>query len=78
MLMNLEGRLVKHGDNLALVLDPEMLKQMNINLDTKLEIVATSDSIIVSVSDEEHRAKLHQIMDEMNQQYGKAFKRLAE
>ncbi len=76
--MVVEGRLVQHEGNLALVLEPEVLKQMNIGLDSKLHIVTNGDSIIVTVGDEEHRAGLRRIMDEMNSQYGEVFKRLAE
>lgn len=76
--MVLQGRLVQHGDNLALLLESEVLEQLNINLDSKLDIVTDGDSIIVTVRDEERRAKLHRIMEEMNDEYGEVFKRLAE
>ncbi len=76
--MVLQGRLVQHGDTLALLLESEILKQLNINLDSKLDIVTDGDSIIVTVRDEERRAKLHRIMEEMNEEYGEVFKRLAE
>lgn len=78
MVMTTQGQLVQYGDNLALVLDPEMLKQMDIKPDTKLDIVVDGNSMIVTVRDEEHRAKLHQIMEEMNQEYAEVFRRLAE
>jgi hypothetical protein len=77
-VMVLEGRLVQHENNLALVLEPEVLKQMNIGLDSKLDIVTSGDSLIVTVRDQEHSANLHRIMEDMNEQYGEVFKRLAE
>ncbi|HET6262668.1 MAG TPA: AbrB/MazE/SpoVT family DNA-binding domain-containing protein [Chloroflexia bacterium] len=76
--MVLQGRLVQHGDSLALLLESAVLEQLNINLDSKLDIVTDGDSIIVTVRDEERRAKLHRIMEEMNDEYGEVFKRLAE
>ena len=76
--MVVEGRLVQYGDSLALVLDPELLEQMKIGPNSKLDIVTNGDSMIVTVRDEEHRAKLHHIMEEMNEQYGEVFRRLAE
>ena len=76
--MVLQGRLVQHGDTLALLLESEILEQLNINLDSKLDIVTDGDSIIVTVRDEERRARLHRIMEEMNDEYGEVFKRLAE
>jgi antitoxin component of MazEF toxin-antitoxin module len=78
MVMTTQGQLVQYGDNLALVLDSEMLKQMDIRPDTKLDIVVDGKSMIVTVRDEEHRARLHQIMEEMNEQYADVFRRLAE
>jgi antitoxin component of MazEF toxin-antitoxin module len=76
--MVLQGRLVQHGDNLALLLESEILEQLNINLDSKLDIVTDGDSMIVTVRDEERRAKLRRIMEEMRDEYGEVFKRLAE
>lgn len=76
--MVLQGRLVQHGDTLALLLESEILEQLNINLDSKLDIVTDGDSMIVTVRDEERRARLHRIMEEMNDEYGEVFKRLAE
>lgn len=78
MVMTTQGQLVQHGDDLALLLDSDMLKQLNIKADTKLDIVVDGASMIVTVHDEEHRARLHQIMEEMNQQYAETFRRLAE
>ncbi|MDQ6693088.1 MAG: AbrB/MazE/SpoVT family DNA-binding domain-containing protein [Chloroflexota bacterium] len=72
------GHLVQHGDDLALVLDAETVERMKINADTSLQIVVDDASLIVTVRDEEHRAALHALMEEMNEQYGEAFKRLAE
>lgn len=76
--MVLQGRLVQHGDSLALLLESEILEQLNINLDSKLDIVTDGDSMIITVRDEERRAKLRRIMEEMNEEYGGVFKRLAE
>ena len=76
--MVVEGRLVQHENNLALVLEPEILEQMNIGPDSKLDIVTSGDSLIITVRGQEHRAKLHRIMEDMNEQYGEVFKRLAE
>ncbi len=76
--MVLQGRLVQHGDTLALLLESEILEKLNINLDSKLDIVTDGDSMIVTVRDEERRARLHRIMEEMNDEYGEVFKRLAE
>ncbi len=78
MAITKEGRLVQHGDNLVLVIDAEMLEQMKINADTPLEIVVEGASLIITVHDENHRVKLHGIMEEMNRQYGEVFRKLAE
>ena len=73
-----EGHLVQHGTNLALVLDADLLEQMNITPNTKLDIVSDGDSIIVTIRDDDHKAKLQDIMQEMRAEYGEVFKRLAE
>ena len=73
-----DGQLVRHGDDLALILDTEVLEQLHIDPDTNVGIVVDGDSLIVTVRDTEHEAKLHQIMEEMNKEYGEVFRRLAE
>lgn len=73
-----DGQLVRHGDNLALILDAEVLEQLHIDTDTSLGVVVDGDSLIVTVKNTEHEAKLHQIMAEMNKEYGEVFRRLAE
>jgi|GEM_PF-3196004 len=78
MVMTREGQLVQHGDKLALVLDPETLKLLNISQNTKLDVVIEGESMIVTVRNDEHRAKLREVMEEMNQQYSEVFRRLAE
>jgi antitoxin component of MazEF toxin-antitoxin module len=73
-----EGRLVKYGDSLALLFEPDLLEQMKIKPDTRLDIVTDGDFLVVSVHNEEHKAKLHQIMEEMRKEYSKVFWRLSE
>jgi antitoxin component of MazEF toxin-antitoxin module len=77
-IVSKEGHLVQHEGELALVLEPDLLKQMNITPDTKLDIVSDGDSIIVTIRDDDHKAKLQDIMQEMRAEYGEVFKRLAE
>lgn len=78
MVSTTRGELVQYGDTLALVLDAELVKQMNIKPDTKFDIVVDGNLMIIALRDNEHRAKLHQIMEDMHQQYAEVFKRLAE
>jgi antitoxin component of MazEF toxin-antitoxin module len=73
-----DGQLVRHGNDLALILDAEVLEQLHIDPDTSVGIVVDGDSLIVTVKDTEHEAKLHQIMEDMNKEYGDVFRRLAE
>lgn len=73
-----DGQLVRHGDDLALILDAEVLEQLHIDSDTNLGIVVDGDSLIVTVKDTEHETKLRQIMEGMNKEYGEVFRRLAE
>jgi hypothetical protein len=77
-LITREGRLVNHGDNLALLLEPDLVEQMTIKPDTKFDITTDGDFLVVTVHDEGHKAKLHQIMEEMRKEYSEVFWRLSE
>ncbi len=74
----MEARLVQHGDEIALILDRELLAQMHIDLDSKLSVQTHENEITITVEDEDRNALLEQIMDEMDEDYGPVFKRLAE
>lgn len=73
-------KLVKHGDELALVVDPALLERLGINETSAFE--ASVDRGILQfkpvaregISDE----RLEELHDSISQRYAKTFKRLAE
>lgn len=72
-------KLVKTGNSLALVLDKPMLERLDIDGDTPLEVSTNGDVIIISpVRDKPRTNRLKAISDEINEEYGGVFRRLAE
>lgn len=72
-------KLSKHGENLALVIDPSILEQLGIDETTALEISTKGESLIVApVRDEQRRQRFEQALKSTNERYGQALKRLAE
>jgi antitoxin component of MazEF toxin-antitoxin module len=72
-------RLVPYEDSIALVLDKEMLDELNINEETQLQAVTDGHSLTITpVRDETRRKQIQGILEELDQEYGPVFKRLAE
>jgi len=71
--------LTKHGNSLALVIDRPILDLLKIDANTKLEISTDGTRLFIMPAQEnEHKRKFRQVKDEVNQQYGELFKRLAK
>jgi antitoxin MazE len=72
-------KLVRHGGDLALVIDQPILDRLGIDAETPLEISTDGSGLLISpVHDDERRKKFEQAVAEVNRKYGKVFKRLAE
>jgi antitoxin MazE len=72
-------KLTRTGNSLALVLDKPLLEQLGIDENTTLEISTNGDVLVVTpVRDRARQRKLKKALEEMDQQYGGVFKRLAE
>jgi antitoxin MazE len=72
-------KLSKHGDNLALVIDPSILEQLGIDETTALEVSTEGETLVVApLRDEQHRQRFEQALKSTNERYGQALKRLAE
>lgn len=73
-------KLVKHGDELALVIDPALLEQLGINETSSLEVsveqgvLRCRPAATQGISDE----RLEELHESISQRYAKTFKRLAE
>jgi antitoxin MazE len=72
-------KLEKHGDGWALVLDAPVVDQLQLDPETPLEITVDGNMLIVApVGDENRRKKFEAALQECNDQYGRALKKLGE
>ncbi len=74
------GKLVKHGNGFALVIDPEFLKQWGIDESTPLDFATDGQNLIVSPAGrgELSQEDFEKLLDSVHQRYSRTFKRLAE
>lgn len=70
--------LTKHGDQVVLVFDAEMLKQLDIALDTPLEVTAEGRRLTISPVDQIGDEKFKKAFGHVKNKYKKAFERLAK
>ncbi|HLX63378.1 MAG TPA: AbrB/MazE/SpoVT family DNA-binding domain-containing protein [Planctomycetota bacterium] len=72
--------LTKHGDGYALLLDKELVEQMQIGIDTPLQITPSVNSFVVSqaVDPKIRRAKFERALENVHRKFGRAMKKLAE
>ncbi len=72
-------RLIKHGDNLALVIDQATLDLLGIDAETDLEVATDGQRLVVApAAGSGRRAKFEAAQRAAHKRYGNAFKRLAE
>jgi antitoxin component of MazEF toxin-antitoxin module len=74
----MQGKLVQHGNEIALIIDRDLREQLSIDIDTQVNISTTENQLIVTVEPEDRQTRLARIVEEMDEQYGPVFKRLAE
>lgn len=73
------GKLQKHGDGWALVLDAEVLARLGIGPETPLEVTTDGPALIVRPAGEaSRRERFEEALSEVNRRYGEALRRLAE
>lgn len=66
-------------EGLAILLSPEMVSKLGIQADEPVEITSAAESLIVSrVTSPERRALFESALQETNERYGEALRRLAE
>jgi antitoxin component of MazEF toxin-antitoxin module len=72
-------KLVVHGNSAALIIDKPILKLLNLDMDTPLEITTDGRSLIVSPVDSADRQKrFSYVLKNVNKAHGKTLKKLAE
>lgn len=71
--------LVKHGNSYALVIDKPIMEMLQMTPDTDLELTTNGDKLIISpLRPSSRQAKLNQILDKVNRDFGPALKKLAD
>ena len=71
--------LINHGNSYALIIDKPIMELLKVTPDTALELTTNGDKLIISpVRPKSKQAKLNKILDEVNQDFGPALKKLAE
>lgn len=72
-------KLTRTGNSVALVLDKGLLEQLGLEENAEVELSTNGDVLVVTpIRDHIRRRKLKKILDEMDEQYGGVFRRLAE
>jgi antitoxin component of MazEF toxin-antitoxin module len=72
------NRLVKTGNNLALILDRPMLERLKIDASTPLEVSTDREVIVITPRRNRRRtSKVRRLVSEAYRQYGGVFRRLA-
>jgi len=71
------GKLEKHGQDLALIIDEAILKRFHIDENTPLEINANEQGLTI-VFGRKKKLTLNEAMSRTNQRYSEVFRRLAE
>jgi antitoxin MazE len=75
----MESKLIEWGDDVALVLDRSMLDQLNITLDTPLDVSIKGKEIRINpIYKEAGPEDIKEALERVNHRYGRALKRLAE
>ena len=71
--------LVPYGDKKALIIDDALLQQLDIDLETPLDLTASGGTLIVTpVRDEDVDPEFRAMMEKIKSRYSHTFKRLAE
>lgn len=75
----MKKKLTRTGNSVALVLDKPILEQLGLDENSEVEVSTNGDVLVVTpVRDDARRHKLNKILEELDDEYGGVFRRLAE
>ena len=75
----MKKKLTRTGNSVALVLDKPMLKQLGVDENSEVEVSMNGDVLVMTpVRDDARRHKLNKILEDLDEEYGGVFRRLAE
>jgi antitoxin MazE len=72
-------KLTRTGNSVALVLDKPILEQLGVDENSEVEVSTNGDVVVITpIRDDARRRKLNAILEELDEEYGGVFRRLAE
>jgi len=72
-------KLTRTGNSVALIIDKPILEQLGLDEGSEVEVSANADVVVITpIREASRRRKLRKILDELDQNYGGVFRRLAE
>lgn len=72
-------KLTRSGNSVALVLDKPLLEKLGLSENAEVELSTDGEVLVMTpVRDRARKRKLSRIMDELDEQYGGVFRKLAE
>jgi antitoxin MazE len=75
----MQKKLTRTGNSVALVLDRPLLEQLGLDENSEVELSTNGDVLVMTpIRDRGRRRKLAKILDELDEQYGGVFSRLAQ
>jgi len=71
-------KLVKHGDKWAVVIDESTLDLLGIGPETPLDVRTDGVQVLIGPADPTRTAKFNDALEDFNQRFGPALRKLAE
>ncbi|MFG0247492.1 MAG: AbrB/MazE/SpoVT family DNA-binding domain-containing protein [Phycisphaeraceae bacterium JB051] len=72
-------KLIKHGDDWALVIDKQIIEALDISSETEFELSTDEKNLVLKpIREQDVDAKLDQAIDRIHNRFGNAMKKLAE
>lgn len=72
------GKIVKHGDGLALVLDQAMIDELALKENTIVDAYSDGEVLVIRPIRHARRKRVDNVHDEISARYGDVFRRLVE
>lgn len=75
----MKKKLTRTGNSVAFVLDKPLLEQLGLDENSEVEVSTNGDVLVLTpLRDDVRRHKLNKILEELDEEYGGVFRRLAE
>jgi hypothetical protein len=74
----MKQKLVKHGEDWAVVIDDSMLDLLKIGPETALDIRTDGKQLLIGPADPARAAKFKEALADLNREFAPALRRLAE